>query len=54
MRKAAVLAGLAALVLGGVAVAGDGKMPWVKDFDQALALAQKTGKPLMVNFSTSW
>lgn len=54
MRKGTVLAGLATLVLAGIAVAGDGKIPWVRDYDQALALAQKTGKPLMVNFSTSW
>lgn len=54
MRRAAILAALATFALAGVTFAGDGKIAWLDNYEQALARARKTGKPLMVKFFTTW
>lgn len=54
MKTAALLAALATLAMAPVAVAGDGAIEWQTDYQQALAAAQQTGKPLMVKFFATW
>ena len=50
MKKLSVFA-LALSLMAGYAAAGGGDINWTK-YDQALALAKRTGKPVVV-FSTS-
>ena len=54
MRRAAVLTALAIVALAGVVFAGDGKIVWLENYEQALDQARKTGKPLMVKFFATW
>lgn len=51
IRNGLVLAGLIAGATVATAGGSGGKVPWVKKYDQALAQAKATGKPLMVYFT---
>jgi len=31
----------------------EGKVPWIRDYDQAMAVAKQTGKPLFIFFTCS-
>ena len=31
----------------------EGKVPWLRDYDQAMAVAKQTGKPLFIFFTCS-
>ena len=50
MSRTGILAAAVTLALAGAALAGDGKIPWVEDYETALARAKMTGRPLMVKF----
>lgn len=54
MRRAGVLAAVGLMALAGVATADGGKIQWLKDYDQGLAMAQQTGRPMIVKFFTTW
>ena len=54
MRTAALFAAIATLTLAPVALAGDGQIAWMDNYDTALAAAKQTGKPLMVKFFATW
>ncbi len=43
------------LMLGAVpALLADAEMPWAETLEDAMAKAEKTGKPLMMDFYTDW
>ncbi len=53
----ATLVVLCAIALVAPALAADeaaGKIPWIEDWGAALAKAKKEGRPLLVDFHTSW
>ena len=54
MRRSGILATAALLAVAGIAFADGGKIQWNDDYQQALAEAQRTGKPLMVKFFATW
>jgi len=37
-----------------VLAAGDGKITWITDLNQGIAVAQKESKPLMIDFMADW
>jgi hypothetical protein len=49
-----VIAFVATLALAPATFAGGGGIEWVDNYETALAMAQQTGKPLIVKFWTSW
>ena len=55
MRRGTVMAAIAMMAFAGIALAGgDGKITWVDNYEQALAQAKQTGRPLMVKFFATW
>lgn len=43
-----------ALLLDLAGQGGEGLVPWMDEYDQALATAAATGKPLLVDFTADW
>ncbi|MCZ6688746.1 MAG: hypothetical protein O7H41_03990 [Planctomycetota bacterium] len=55
MRRGTVMAAIAVMAFAGIAFAGgDGKISWVDNYEDALAQAKRTGRPLMVKFFATW
>lgn len=60
MRTLGRLAGLAALLVASPAFAqglGEGHkgaIPWVEDFEEGMAQAGRSGKPIILYFSADW
>ena len=42
-----------ALLLQEAKGAWEGKVPWIRDYDQAMAVAKQSGKPLFIFFTCS-
>ena len=54
MPKMLVLAVLLLLLASSTALAGGGTLPFVKDHDQGLAEAKRTGKAAFIYFTADW
>ncbi len=54
MPRKAITAMALVLLIGGAAVAGAGKLPFLTDYDAGLKEAKQTGKPAFVYFSADW
>lgn len=48
-----VLVSLASLVAGGASAQDDETLEWLADYDEAVALAKQTGKPIFLEFRCS-
>jgi len=54
MLKKAFLVAILAFLAAGSAFAYGGNVDWIHDYDQGLALAKKTGKPILLDFGGAW